>query len=301
MNRSTKHTFTVFIAALLATTNLYAADWPSWGGQPSRNMASATEKGLPDWYALGGMNFDPAAMKNIKWVAKLGGCTCGSPIVSNGRVFIGTQGDSDNDMVPCLDEQKGRELGRFICRRPHGRGEHWGVCSTPTVEGDRLYLVTPYGEAVCVNLASWLTSHAAASAEESDRHIVWKYDMVEKLHVLQHHTASCSPLVLGEFVYVCTGNGRYMTRGRLYPLTPSLIAFNKHTGQLVAHDDEQIGEHLWRANGRRHRRRRSTTRRRFFSPRATGCVMGSSRRTRQCRSLRTSGPRRRCAGRSYTT
>jgi hypothetical protein len=209
-------------------------------------MASETEKGLPDWYALGGVNFNPAATKNIKWVAKLGGCTCGSPIVSHGRVFIGTQSESD-DILLCLDEQTGRELGRFICRRPHRRSENWGVCSTPTVEGDRLYLVTPYGEAVCVNVASWMTSHATAGAEESDRHIVWKYDMTEKLHVEQHHTASCSPLVLGEFVYVCTGNGRFQAGERpLYPLTPSLIAFDKHTGQLVARDDEQIGEQLWR-------------------------------------------------------
>src|SRR5208283_5314800 len=119
---------------------------------------------------------------------------------------------------------------------------------TPTVEGDRLYLVTPYGEAVCVNVASWLTSPgarhpgSAASAEESDRHIVWKYDMAQKLHVEQHHVASCSPLVLGDFVYVCTGNGRFQTPQRpFYPLTPSLVAFNKRIGQLVARDDEQIG------------------------------------------------------------
>jgi outer membrane protein assembly factor BamB len=211
-------------------------------------MASATEKGLPDWYALGGINFDPAAMKNIKWAAKVGDRTCGSPIVSQGRVFIGTQSESaDDDILLCLDEQTGRELGRFVCRRPEGRGEHWGVCSTPTVEGGRLYFVTPYGEVVCVNVTSWLTSRAAASADESDRHIVWKYDMVQKLHVEQDHTASCSPLVLGDFVYVCTGNGRFKTTKRpLYPLTPSLIALNKHTGQLVARDDEQIGEQLWR-------------------------------------------------------
>ena len=247
MNRTTKQTFAAFTAALLAATSLYAADWPSWGGQSSRNMASETEKGLPDWYALGGVNFNPAATKNIKWVAKLGGCTCGSPIVSHGRVFIGTQSESDDDILLCLDEQTGRELGRFICRRPHRRSENWGVCSTPTVEGDRLYLVTPYGEVVCVDVASWITSHATAGAEESDRHIVWKYDMTEKLHVEQHHTASCSPLVLGEFVYVCTGNGRFQAGERpFYPLTPSLIAFDKHTGQLVARDDEQIGEQLWR-------------------------------------------------------
>jgi len=149
--------------------------------------------------------------------------------------------------VLCLDEQTGRELGRFICRRPSGRGERWGVCSTPTVEGDRLYLVTPYGEAVCVNVASLLTSHAKASAEESDRHIVWKYDMVEKLQVVLDHAASCSPLVFGDFVYVCTGNGRFKNLKRpFYPLTPSLVVFNRHTGQLVARDDEQIGEQLWR-------------------------------------------------------
>jgi len=238
----------VFFSLIFSATSLYAADWPSWGGQSSRNMASETEKGLPEWYALGGINLDPAGMRNIKWVAELGDRTCGSPIVSHGRVFIGTQGvSSDDDILLCLDEQTGRELGRFVCHRPDGRGEHWGMCSTPTVEGDRLYLVTPYGEAECVNVASWLTSHATASAEESDRHIVWKYDMVEKLHVEQDHTASCSPLVLGDFVYVCTGNGRYKTTKRpLYPLTPSLIAFNKHSGQLVARDDEQIGEQLWR-------------------------------------------------------
>ena len=51
----------------------------------------------------------------------------------------------------------------------------------------------------------------------------------------------------GDFVYVCTGNGRFKYTGKpFYPLTPSLIVLNKHTGQLVARDDEQIGEQLWR-------------------------------------------------------
>ena len=230
----------------LPASRLFAADWPSWGGQSSFNRASETEKGLPEWYALGDRSSDPAATKNIKWSVKLGDFTGGSPVVSQGRVFIGTK-DGSKDILLCLDEQTGQELGRFICRRPANRGEHWGVCSTPTVEGDLLYLVTPYGEALCVNVASWLASTAVASVEESDRHIVWKYDMVEKLQVEQDHEASCSPLVLGDFVYVCTGNGRFKTTKRpFYPLTPSLVVFDKKTGQLVARDDEQIGERLWR-------------------------------------------------------
>ncbi len=237
---------------VLMGTSLSASDWPSWGGQLSRNMASETEKGLPAWYApQGAATTNPAEMKNIKWAAKLGAVTCGSPVVSQGRVFIGTKGGSnDIGVLLCFDEPTGRELGQFIFRKPRTRGEHsgeYGACSTPTVEGDRLYVVSPYAEAMCINVKSWLASQAAPGADDSDRHIVWKYDMAEKLRVEQHHTASCGPLVFGDFVYVCTGNGRFKDKTRpLYPLTPSLIAFHKQTGQLVARDDEQIGEQLWR-------------------------------------------------------
>ena len=241
----------VILFLVLTGTSLQAADWPSWGGQPSRNMAAETEKGLPAWYAPKGTTTDPAEMKNIKWVAKLGAVTCGSPVVSQGRVFIGTRGASnDIGILLCLDETTGRELGQFIFRKPRKGGEHkgeYGACSTPTVEGDRLYVVTPYDEVLCVNVKSWLASQAAPSADESDRHIAWKYDMADKLQVEEHHTASCGPLVFGDFVYICTGNGRFKDKTRpLYPLTPSLVAFNKQSGQLVARDDEQIGEQLWR-------------------------------------------------------
>jgi len=237
---------------MLSANAARAADWPSWGGQPSRNMASETEKGLPDWYSLGvepgGDEVDLSAAKNIKWAAKLGTRTFGSPVVSQGRVFIGTTGASSKDAtLLCFDEKTGRELGQFLCRRLPGRGEVYGVCSTPAVEGDRLYFVTPYEEAVCLDLTSWLKPAAVPGDTNNDRFIVWRYDLAEKLHVVQDHTASCSVLVHGDFVYVCTGNGRFKTTERpFYPLTPSLIAFNKHTGQLVARDDEQIGEQLWR-------------------------------------------------------
>ena len=72
--------------------------------------------------------------------------------------------------------------------------------------------------------------------------------MFEKLKAYYHHTASSSVLVHGDYVYVCTGNGRSWVPGRIpfSPLTPSLVVFNKNTGQLVARDDEQIGEQLYR-------------------------------------------------------
>ena len=66
----------IMLCLVLSASAVRAADWPCWGGQPSRNMASETEKGLPDWYSLGEKNdsggIDLSTTKNIKWAAKLG-------------------------------------------------------------------------------------------------------------------------------------------------------------------------------------------------------------------------------------
>ena len=229
-----------------------AADWPMWGGKPERNMASETEKELPDSYSIGvetdNDTVNLAATKNIKWVAKVGSKTFGSPVVSQGKVFLGTVGTpSTNATIVCFDEKTGGELGRFICSRPQGRGENWGVCSTPMIEDNRLYFVTPYVEAVCVDLNSWLQSPTATSGAGSDKHVMWRYDMAEKLQSVVDHAASCSVLVHGDFVYVCTGNGRFKNKKQPFtPLAPSYVVFNKRTGQLVARDDEQLGEQTWR-------------------------------------------------------
>jgi outer membrane protein assembly factor BamB len=235
---------------VLLASGVSAADWPSWGGQPSRNMANETEKGLPDWYSLGNRNengeIDLSTTKNVKWVARLGTKTCGSPVVSQGKVFIGTAGESFADAaLMCFDEKTGKELGKYVC------GQHatdsFGVCSTPSVESDRLYFVTPYPAVVCVDLKAWLAAPVTGGSADPARFVVWRYDMAKAMHVMQDHVASCSVLIDGDYLYVCTGNGRYKyTSKPFYPLTPSFIALNKHTGQLVARDDEQIGEQLWR-------------------------------------------------------
>ncbi|HTD65583.1 MAG TPA: PQQ-binding-like beta-propeller repeat protein, partial [Candidatus Limnocylindria bacterium] len=69
------------ILAFLAS-QLSAADQPQWGEAWSRNMVSS-ERALPT-------DFDPKTGKNIKWVAKLGNETHSTPVVANGRVYIGT-------------------------------------------------------------------------------------------------------------------------------------------------------------------------------------------------------------------
>ncbi len=246
-----------------------ARDWPEWCGQPSRNMAAQTDRSLPRSADCGVENdageLDRQSTRNVKWVAGLGHRTTGSPVVSRGRVFIGTTWKNGKDACfLCLDEETGSLLGTFICPRPpREKLENWAISSTPTIEGDRLYFVSPYQEAMCVDLKVLLGDRGAGRRGETStsatrdktiverrslESIVWRYDLLDRLKAYYHHTASSSVLVHGDYVYVCTGNGRSWVPGRIpfSPVTPSLVVFNKHTGQLVARDDEQIGEQLYR-------------------------------------------------------
>jgi len=232
-------------------------------------MAAKSDQRLPDWADCGVDNdageVDLQSTKNVKWVARLGHLTTGSPVVSRGKVFIGTTWEDGKEAcLLCLDEETGRRLACFLCPRPRrDKLENWAISSTPTVDGDRLYLVSPYQEAMCIDLKVLLASgghregEAKPQSPKTDktlveqislRSILWRYDMFEKLKAYYHHTASSSVLVHGDYVYVCTGNGRSWIPGRIpfSPLTPSLVVFNKMTGQLIARDDEQIGEHLYR-------------------------------------------------------
>jgi outer membrane protein assembly factor BamB len=232
-------------------------------------MAAQSDRRLPDWADCGVENdrgeVDLQSTKNIKWVAKLGRLTTGSPVVSRGKVFIGTTWEDGSEVCfLCLDEETGRRLGSFICPRPRrGNLESWAISSTPTIDGDRLYFVSPYQEVLCIDLQVLLGQRSPREGEDepqsartdkktveqlSLRSILWRYDLFEKLKAYYHHTASSSVLVHGNYVYVCTGNGRSWVPGKIpfSPLTPSLVVFNKTTGQLVARDDEQIGEQLYR-------------------------------------------------------
>jgi outer membrane protein assembly factor BamB len=243
-----------------------ADDWPEWCGQASRNRVARSEQKLPDSVDCGEQSDAGEVLlqttKNVKWVAKIGRRTTGSPVVSRGRVFVGTTWEDGKDACfLCFDEKTGGLLGSFICPTPsrEDKLEDWSISSSPTIEDDRLYFISPYQEAMCVDLKTLLgkrgsdqppsaSADKAAVSELSLKSIVWRYDMCEKLKAYYHHTASSSVLVHGDYVYVCTGNGRSWVPGRIpyNPLAPSLVVFHKMTGQLIARDDEQIGEKIYR-------------------------------------------------------
>src|SRR5687768_12870507 len=70
-----------------------AADAPQWGGSSARNNVSK-ELLAADWdpgtfdRKTGFWNKEKA--RNIRWVARLGSQSYGSPVIADGRVFVGT-------------------------------------------------------------------------------------------------------------------------------------------------------------------------------------------------------------------
>ena len=230
----------VFVSASSAG----AADWPCWGGSPDRNMINTDETGIvSDW--------DVATGRNVKWAADLGSQSYGNPVIASGKVFVGTNNEGLRD--PDVAGDKGNILcfresdGAFLWQAVHdkleaGRVNDWplqGICSTIYVDGDRGYYVNNRCELVCIDTEGFydgendgMQNEVYAGPEKAD--IVWTYDMIEELGAFPHNLATSSPVVDDDHVYLVTGNGVDEAHLNLpSPLSPSFIAVNKRTGELV--------------------------------------------------------------------
>ena len=139
--------------------------------------------------------------KNIKWVARLGSQGLRQhPIVANGKVFIGTNNGSgylkqyppehDLGVLLCFNQDDGKFLWQDSSEKlPTGRVNDWpleGVCSTPLVEGHRLWYVTSRGEVKCLDI----DKRKAGTTNEPA--VIWTLDMMKTLGVSQHNMANCS-------------------------------------------------------------------------------------------------------------
>jgi outer membrane protein assembly factor BamB len=146
-------------------------DWPQLGGSPSRNNAVETLSLPTEW--------DMATGKNIRWSVPLGSETYGNVVVANGRVFVGTNNGAswlkkypatvDLGVLLCFSESDGRFLWQYSSEKlATGRVHDWpnqGICSSPVVEGDRMWFVTNRGEVVCLDTQGYLDNEDDGSVE----------------------------------------------------------------------------------------------------------------------------------------
>jgi outer membrane protein assembly factor BamB len=80
------------------------------------------------------------------------------------------------------------------------------------------------------------------ATKETDPDIIWRYDMMEEIGVMQHNMANASPVSYGDLIYVNTSNGQDESHVNVpSPKAPAVIAVNKKTGKLVW-EDNSVGE-----------------------------------------------------------
>jgi outer membrane protein assembly factor BamB len=240
-------------------------------------MVSA-EKGMPERFDPGKRNLktdeiDLPPAGGVRWVARLGGRTYGTPAVAGGKVFVGTNNDNPRDprttedrgVLMCFDERTGRflwqlsvpKLRHIVMADVYGTG----LTGTPSIEGNRVYLVTNRGEAMGLDAGGMangndgpFTGEATLLAEKGgpplapgprEADILWTFDTVGRLGVSPHDSLTAAPLILGDLLYVTTGNGINGTHTAIAnPRAPNLLVFNKQTGELLARDDFGVGDDI---------------------------------------------------------
>ena len=195
---------------------------PMFGGTPFRNMVNTVDKNIPVTWSV-----EEGKQKNIKWSAELGDQTYSGPVIADGKVFVGI-----NNKIPRDPKVKGDKAilvafneadGKFLWQlahdmAPNGAFTDFGMVTTPTIEGKRLYYTTPACIVVCA---------------DTDGKIQWTYDMAKEMQVSPFHCAGSSPLIVGDLIMIVTGNGINEDGKIASPKAPSFVAFNKNTGKPV--------------------------------------------------------------------
>jgi hypothetical protein len=139
-----KYLVTVTFLVAISAAGTHGDDWPQWQG-PDRN-AMSKEKGLLQEWPTGG--------PPLTWrINGLGGGDS-APSIANGKLF-GMSNRDGKEIVWALSEADGSEvwvtpLGDAVQQRMPQSKE--GPGCTPTVDGDRLYVIGMGGRLACLRV-----------------------------------------------------------------------------------------------------------------------------------------------------
>jgi outer membrane protein assembly factor BamB len=199
-------------------------------------------------------SWDIKTNQNIKWKAQLGNTSYGNPVVADGKVFVGTNNDNprapeiqgDKGVLMCFRESDGKFLWQAVHDKVDGAND-WpeqGVCSSPAVDGKRLYYVTNRGELACLDTEGFMDGENdgpfqdEARKGKEDADIVWVLDMMKELKIYQHNMANSSPVIWQDLIFLHTSNGHDESHENIpSPEAPSFLAVSKETGKVVWQDN----------------------------------------------------------------
>ena len=207
----------LLIFLLIGVVETFAEDWNDFLG-PERNGKSLEKIDILPWGKT-----DPP----IVWHKQIG-TSYGAPTVANGRVFIFAR-HGRTARLTCMESTTGNELWRFEYPTDYEDmyGYNNGPRCCPVVDDDRVYIFGAEGMLHCVRV--------------SDGEELWKVDTTTQFHVVQNFFGIAStPAIEGELLIVQIGGSPpgspkdiWAANGRPEPNRSGIVAFNKHTGEVV--------------------------------------------------------------------
>jgi len=184
---------------LLAAT-AQANDWPRYQGVKFDGISTETDWDS-DW-----SDGKPA----IAWTKNVGrGANC--VVVIDGKLITSGFADGQNT-VYVLDAKTGEEIWThsYRTRGDNGFGRTYpgGAQGTPTVEGDRVYVVGQYGTLLCLDIAR--------------KQVVWQRDLKKDFGGKHGNWGyAFSPLVVDDLLIIDVGGSKAST-----------VALDKNTGRV---------------------------------------------------------------------
>jgi HEAT repeat protein/outer membrane protein assembly factor BamB len=197
------------------------------------------------------VDWDTKTGRNIVWSVELGKETFGRPVVAGDTVYVGT--DNARQINRAIQEESGAlkafrvRDGSFLWQDVAPRVERGlrefllpSTTSAPYVEGNRLYYVTAECQLRCLDTQGFRDrENSGPYGEEvlkdnTAADIVWELDMPARLGVFPHEACNSEVLAVGDLLMVSTSNGQNEGHTRVpSPHAPSLIAVDKHSGEVV--------------------------------------------------------------------
>ncbi len=248
-----------WMAACLVSLAVLAQAGEPWGNDPSHNMVRDAEN-LP-------VHFNE---ETLVWEIKTGAKhQFPMPTVVGDRILVGSDAEGNPEGLwnqaadhgaafTCYSLEDGSEIWRLIVPQGgYGPGTY-GVCGTPVVQGDRIYIQAMW-EVFCLDLNGLADGNDGMQDElaimtrepfelpEGEQmptklpdwaaDVIWHFSL-RPYDISVQDATSCSIIEVDDQLWISTAN-EIGHRARAYDSQkdpPHMVVLDKHTGKLIARD-----------------------------------------------------------------